>query len=67
MNHQREQLIARLAERDTKEATQQDLEVCFYQSTCEFYRALSDPALARLADACGEPINLQEEHDHDQQ
>ena len=62
MSHQREQLIARLAEHDTREATQQDLEVCFYQSTCEFYRALSDPALARIA----ESINLQEEHDHDQ-
>ena len=59
MIRNRELLIARLAELDTSEATQQDLEACYYERAYRFYTELSDPALARLADACGEPINLQ--------
>ena len=62
MNHNRELLIARLAELDTASATQQDLEACYYREAYSFYDRLSDPALARIA----ESINLQEEHDHDQ-
>ncbi len=59
MIQDREFLVAKLAELDTSEATQQDLEACYYERAYRFYTALSDSALARLADACGEPINLQ--------
>ena len=62
MSHQREQLIARLAEHDTQEATQQDLEDCYYRDAYSFYDRLSDPTLARL----GEAIEYEGEH-HDQQ
>lgn len=61
MNHHRELLIARLAELDTQEATQQDLEACYYQSAHAFYGRLSYPTLARIAEAYGEPINVTEE------
>lgn len=57
MNHNRELLIARLAELDTASATQLDLEVCYYERARAFYDKLSDPALARL----GEAINYEGE------
>ena len=60
MIRDREFLVARLAELDTLGATQQDLEACCYERAYRFYTALSDPALARLADACGEPVDLEE-------
>ena len=63
MIQDREFLVAKLAEHDTQEATQQDLEACYYQSAHDFYQQLSDPALERIA----ESINPQEEHNHDQQ
>ena len=61
MIQDREFLVARLAELDTSEATQQDLEACYYERAYRFYTALSDPALVRVADACGEIVNLIEE------
>ncbi len=61
MIRNREVLIARLAELDTSGATQQELEVCYYERAYRLYTALSDPALARLGDACGEPINYEGE------
>ena len=57
MIQDREFLVAKLAELDTSEATQQDLEACYYERAYRFYTALSDSALARLADACGEPVD----------
>ena len=57
MTHNRELLIARLAELDTASATPQELEACYYQSAHDFYDQLSDPALARL----GEAINYEGE------
>ncbi len=57
MNHNRELLIARLAELDTASATQQDLEACYYREAYSFYARLLDPTLARL----GEAINYEGE------
>ena len=51
-------LVERLAERDTREASQLDLEACYYERAYLFYAQLSNPALARIAYACGESINL---------
>lgn len=65
MIQDREFLVAKLAELDTSEATQQDLEACFYERAYRFYTALSDPALVRIADARGEIVNLIEEQYHD--
>lgn len=61
MIQDREFLVAKLAELDTSGATQQDLEACYYERAHRFYTALSDPALARIADAWGEPVNLEEQ------
>ena len=61
MIQDREFLVAKLAELDTSGATQQDLEACYYERAYRFYTALSDPALTRLGEAYGEPINVTEE------
>ena len=45
MIRDREFLVAKLAELDTSEATQQDLEACYYERAYRFYTALSDPCL----------------------